>query len=66
MCINFSLKVARDADPEGVRTIGVVTKVDTMEEGSDCADVLSGKLYPLRRGYVLRFAQQRIVYIWVP
>ncbi|CDJ48393.1 dynamin-like protein, putative [Eimeria brunetti] len=47
-----SLKIARDADPEGIRTIGVVTKVDTMEEGCDCADVLLGKVYPLRRGYV--------------
>lgn len=47
-----SLKIARDADPEGIRTIGVVTKVDTMEEGADCADVLSGKIYPLRRGFV--------------
>lgn len=48
----FSLKIAREADPEGIRTIGVVTKVDTMEEGADCADVLLGKIYPLRRGYV--------------
>ncbi|KAL8270948.1 hypothetical protein Esti_005103 [Eimeria stiedai] len=47
-----SLKIARDADPEGIRTIGVVTKIDTMEDGVDCADVLSGKLYPLRRGFV--------------
>ncbi|KAL8434154.1 hypothetical protein ACSSS7_003336 [Eimeria intestinalis] len=46
-----SLKIARDADPEGIRTIGVVTKIDTMEDGVDCADVLSGKLYPLRRGF---------------
>ena len=29
----------------------MVTKVDTMEEGSDWVDVLSGKVYPLRRGY---------------
>ncbi|CDJ43455.1 dynamin-like protein, putative [Eimeria tenella] len=47
-----SLKIAREADPEGRRTIGVVTKVDTMEEGADCADVLLGKVYPLRRGFV--------------
>ncbi|KAL8440362.1 hypothetical protein Efla_000250 [Eimeria flavescens] len=47
-----SLKIARDADPEGVRTIGVVTKIDTLEDGVDCVDVLSGKLYPLRRGFV--------------
>ncbi|CDJ61057.1 dynamin-like protein, putative [Eimeria maxima] len=47
-----SLKIAREADPEGIRTIGVVTKVDTMEEGCDCADILLGKVYPLRRGFV--------------
>lgn len=46
----FSLKIAREVDPEGVRTLGVVTKVDTLEEGIDCADVLRNKIIPLKRG----------------
>ncbi|CBZ50780.1 strain CBS138 chromosome D complete sequence,related [Neospora caninum Liverpool] len=47
-----SLKIAREADPEGVRTVGVVTKVDTLEEGADCSEVLRNRIIPLKRGYV--------------
>lgn len=45
-----SLKIAREVDPEGVRTLGVVTKVDTLEEGTDCGDLLRNKIIPLKRG----------------
>ncbi|XP_076042559.1 dynamin-1 shibire isoform X3 [Oratosquilla oratoria] len=47
-----ALKVAKDADPDGIRTIGVITKLDLMDEGTDARDVLENKLLPLRRGYV--------------
>ncbi|KAL2887860.1 Vacuolar protein sorting-associated protein 1 [Ceratocystis lukuohia] len=46
------LKMAREVDPEGQRTIGVLTKVDLMEEGSDVVDILAGRIIPLRLGYV--------------
>lgn len=46
------LKLARSVDPDGERTIGVLTKVDIMDAGTDCADVLNNKVVPLRRGYV--------------
>ena len=36
----------------GLRTIGVITKLDLMDEGTDAKDVLDNKLFPLRRGYV--------------
>ena len=36
----------------GVRTIGVLTKLDIMDEGTDARDILENKLFPLRRGYV--------------
>ena len=36
----------------GLRTIGVITKLDLMDEGTDARDVLENKLLPLRRGYV--------------
>ena len=36
----------------GLRTIGVLTKLDLMDEGTDAKDVLDNKLLPLRRGYV--------------
>jgi dynamin 1-like protein len=44
------LKMAREVDPEGLRTVGVLTKVDLMDAGTDCMDVLSGKVVPLRLG----------------
>ena len=37
---------------KGLRTIGVLTKLDLMDEGTDARDVLENKLLPLRRGYV--------------
>lgn len=35
-----SLKLARECDPRGERTIGVVTKIDLMDEGTDAIDML--------------------------
>jgi replication fork clamp-binding protein CrfC len=46
------LRLARDVDPEGVRTIGVLTKVDLMDAGTDVVDILAGRVIPLRLGYV--------------
>lgn len=48
------LKMARSVDPEGKRTIGVLTKVDIMDHGTDCCEVLNmnNHSYPLRRGYI--------------
>lgn len=46
------LKLARSVDPDGVRTIGVLTKVDIMDQGTDCLDVLNNQAVPLRRGYI--------------
>ena len=36
----------------GLRTIGVLTKLDLMDEGTDARDILDNKILPLRRGYV--------------
>lgn len=46
------LKLAREVDPEGQRTIGVLTKIDLMDEGTDVVDILAGRVIPLRLGYV--------------
>ena len=35
-----ALKMARHVDPEGERTIGVVTKIDLMDQGTDALDLL--------------------------
>ncbi len=47
-----SLHLAREIDPKGDRTIGVVTKLDLMDRGTDALGVLKGKEYPLKLGYV--------------
>jgi len=39
-------------DPNGERTIGVLTKIDIMDEGTNAIDLLNGRVYPLRLGYV--------------
>ena len=48
-----ALKLAREVDPHGLRTLGVITKLDLMDKGTNCYDVLNNKLHPLREyGYV--------------
>ncbi|TPX74668.1 hypothetical protein CcCBS67573_g04053 [Chytriomyces confervae] len=46
------LKLAREVDVEGVRTIGVLTKIDLMDPGTDVVDILANRTIPLRLGYV--------------
>ncbi|XP_041446489.1 dynamin-3 [Xenopus laevis] len=47
-----ALKLAKEVDPQGLRTIGVITKLDLMDEGTNAREILENKLLPLRRGYV--------------
>lgn len=47
-----ALKLAKEVDPDGLRTLGVLTKIDLMDRGTDALDMLNGKVYPLRLGYV--------------
>uniref|UniRef100_A0A8C6U4J3 Interferon-induced GTP-binding protein Mx n=1 Tax=Neogobius melanostomus TaxID=47308 RepID=A0A8C6U4J3_9GOBI len=50
-----ALKIAKEVDPRVracMRTIGVITKLDLMDEGTDARDILENKLLPLRRGYI--------------
>ncbi|XP_029165069.1 dynamin isoform X10 [Nylanderia fulva] len=47
-----ALKLAKEVDLQGVRTIGVITKLDLMDDGTDARDILENKLLPLRRGYI--------------
>ncbi|KAI9846509.1 MAG: Dynamin- GTPase protein [Sclerophora amabilis] len=47
-----SLKLARYVDPMGRRTIGVLTKLDLMDHGTNALDILSGRVYPLKLGFI--------------
>ncbi|KAG5640430.1 hypothetical protein DXG03_008696 [Asterophora parasitica] len=51
-----ALRLARDADPDGERTIGVLTKPDALTKGAvgnrqKWRDVIEGKSHPLKHGY---------------
>lgn len=47
-----ALKLAREVDPSGDRTLGVLTKLDLMDPGTDASDILKNKVIPLRKGYI--------------
>ena len=47
-----ALQMAKNVDPNGLRTIGVITKLDLMDQGTDAREIMENKLLPLRRGYV--------------
>ncbi|BBN03544.1 dynamin 1-like protein [Marchantia polymorpha subsp. ruderalis] len=47
-----ALQMARIADPDGSRTIGVITKLDIMDRGTDARNFLLGNVVPLRLGYI--------------
>ena len=47
-----ALTMAKSVDPDGLRTIGVLTKLDLMDEGTDAREIMENRLLPLRRGYV--------------
>ncbi|GAV69550.1 Dynamin_N domain-containing protein/Dynamin_M domain-containing protein/GED domain-containing protein [Cephalotus follicularis] len=47
-----ALQIAGNADPDGYRTIGIITKLDIMDRGTDARNLLLGKVIPLRLGYI--------------
>ena len=47
-----SLKLARSVDPQGRRTIGILTKLDLMDAGTHALDILTGRVYPLKLGFI--------------
>ena len=52
MSTSDALQMARFADPQGLRTIGVITKIDIMDPGTDASRMLLGEEIALRLGYV--------------
>jgi dynamin 1-like protein len=47
-----SLQLARSVDPQGRRTVGVLTKLDLMDAGTNALDILTGRVYPLKLGFI--------------
>eukprot|EP00932_Pfiesteria_piscicida_P002885 SRR837773.12804.p1 GENE.SRR837773.12804~~SRR837773.12804.p1 ORF type:complete len:806 (+),score=265.56 SRR837773.12804:59-2476(+) len=50
--VSDALQLARHVDPQGIRSIGVVTKIDIMDQGTDASKILRGEDIPLKHGYV--------------
>ncbi|GJP35776.1 hypothetical protein CLOM_g20303 [Closterium sp. NIES-68] len=47
-----AMRMAREVDPEGERTWGVLTKLDLMDKGTNALDVLEGRSYKLKYPWV--------------
>ncbi|KAG5675177.1 hypothetical protein PVAND_005102 [Polypedilum vanderplanki] len=47
-----SLKMAKDVDPDGRRTLAVLTKLDLMDAGTDAIDMLCGRVIPVKLGII--------------
>ncbi|KAI3743881.1 hypothetical protein L1987_56948 [Smallanthus sonchifolius] len=47
-----AMKLAREVDPSGERTFGVLTKLDLMDKGTNALDVLEGRAYRLQHPWV--------------
>ncbi|CAG9477254.1 dynamin-like protein, putative [Plasmodium vivax] len=51
MSTSDALQIARKVDPKGLRTIGVITKIDLMDKGADASKMLMNDEITLRLGY---------------
>ncbi|KAH1239755.1 Dynamin-related protein 1E [Glycine max] len=47
-----AIKLAKEVDPTGERTFGVLTKLDLMDKGTNALDVLEGRSYRLQHPWV--------------
>ncbi|KAL6129170.1 hypothetical protein ACLB2K_072523 [Fragaria x ananassa] len=47
-----AIKLAREVDPQGERTFGVMTKLDLMDKGTNALDVIEGRSYRLQHPWV--------------
>ncbi|XP_077325455.1 dynamin-1-like protein isoform X5 [Lithobates pipiens] len=52
MATSEALKIARECDPDGRRTLAVITKLDLMDAGTDAMDVLLGRVIPVKLGII--------------
>eukprot|EP00915_Cephaloidophora_sp_WS-2016_P004948 GHVH01006593.1.p1 GENE.GHVH01006593.1~~GHVH01006593.1.p1 ORF type:complete len:678 (-),score=91.03 GHVH01006593.1:267-2300(-) len=47
-----ALQIARNVDPKGIRTLGVITKIDIMDRGTNALKILKNEVIELRMGYI--------------
>ncbi|XKL65079.1 hypothetical protein PGB90_005165 [Kerria lacca] len=52
MATSESLKIAKEVDTDGRRTLAVVTKIDLMDAGTDAIEILCGRVIPVKLGII--------------
>jgi len=52
MTTSDGLQMARQLDPKGIRTIGVITKIDIMDRGTNAKRMINNQEVQLRLGFV--------------
>lgn len=52
MATSESLKIAKEVDVDGRRTLAVVTKLDLMDAGTDAIEILCGRVIPVKLGII--------------
>ncbi|XP_052758303.1 dynamin-1-like protein isoform X3 [Galleria mellonella] len=63
MATSEAIKMAKEVDTDGRRTLAVVTKLDLMDAGTDAIDILCGRVIPVKLGIigVVNRSQQDII-----
>lgn len=52
MTTSDGLQLARELDPKGIRSIGVITKIDIMDKGTNAKNMIMGHEVTLKLGYI--------------
>lgn len=52
MSTSEALQMSQELDPEGTRSIGVITKIDIMDKGTDARKMILNQEIPLKMGYI--------------
>jgi dynamin 1-like protein len=47
-----AIQISRAVDPSGDRTLGVLTKIDLMDRGTNAREMLNGRVVPLKLGFI--------------
>ena len=47
-----AIQLAKEVDPDGFRTVGVLTKLDLMDKGTNAMPILNNEVIPLKLGYI--------------
>lgn len=47
-----AIKICREVEPAGERTLGVLTKIDLMDKSTNAVDVLEGRAYRLKYTWI--------------